>query len=209
MSGFRGSRDDQSNAQGVKIQNGMKKKDSLTQERVKELFDYDQTTGHLLRRVYIKGGGCVGSIVGCKNGAGYYQVCVDQKLYLVHRIIWLWNFGYFPEYFIDHKNGDKLCNTLDNLREVTPSCNMRNYKLPSDNNSGVKGVCWSTKDKCWIAAVRLNRKHNHLHMSKDFVEAVAHRLAAEECLDWSKCEDTSTAYQYMQKYIKELNETRN
>ncbi len=37
---------------------------------------------------------------------------------------------------------------------------------------------------------------------KDFTEAVAHRLAAEQALDWSGCDSSSPAYQYMQNYIE-------
>ena len=36
----------------------------------------------------------------------------------------------------------------------------------------------------------------------DLTEAVAHRLAAEQSMNWAGCESSSSAYLYMQKYLK-------
>lgn len=42
----------------------------------------------------------------------------------------------------------------------------------------------------------------YLSIFDDFTEAVAHRLAAEQCLDWDGCDSTSPAYLYMKEYLK-------
>lgn len=46
-------------------------------------------------------------------------------------------------------------------------------------------------------------KQIHIKTVHDFTEAVAHRLAAEQCLGYNSCDNQSSAYLYMQKYLKE------
>ena len=113
---------------------------SLTQGRVKELFDYDAKTGILTWRINRRGKAKVGDVAGVVNGEGYIKLSVDSKQYLAHRIIWLWVYGYLPEGNIDHVSRDRTDNRLCNLREISPSCNSKNSCVSVRNLSGVKGV---------------------------------------------------------------------
>lgn len=176
----------------------------LTQARVRELFDYDQKIGNLIRRTSQSSKNSVGDIVGYRGNNGYLYVRVDGRLYLVHRVIWMYVHGYFPEHYIDHINRDKCDNRLENLREATNKCNMRNSKLRSDNKTGITGIFLLKDRGKWLANIRVDNKTKFLGEFIDFTEAVAHRLAAEECLFWSRSNSNSTAYQYMQNYLKEI-----
>lgn len=111
----------------------------LTQEIVRELFDYDCDTG-ILTRTNFDPGSRSGCIAGGLGSSGYLVVCVNYKSYLVHRIIWLWMEGYLPENQIDHINRDRLDNSWSNLREISPSCNTRNSTPVINRSSGVRGV---------------------------------------------------------------------
>ena len=133
---------------------------------------------------------------------GYLVVRVNGKLYYSHRLIWLWFHGYFPEHGIDHINRVRSDNRLENLREVSQTCNLRNCGLSVKNTSGVKGVCWVTRYGKWKARVRVANKVKNLGHHKTFTEAVAHRLAAEQCLNWEGCDSNSSAYRYMKEFIK-------
>ena len=42
-----------------------------------------------------------------------------------------------------------------------------------------------------------NRAQKHLGICEDFIEAVAHRLAGEQAINWSGCDSTSPAYLFM------------
>lgn len=80
--------------------------------------------------------------VGKRAGSlsyGYYKVAVFQKCLAVHRIVFLYHKGYLPPE-IDHINGDKLDNRIENLRASDKVTNKWNAKISKDNKTGVKGV---------------------------------------------------------------------
>lgn len=88
----------------------------LTQERVKELFNYDPDTGRLTWR---SKHGCrtSGQFAGCHfkaNNTGF-RVSLNHKSYAVHHIAWLWMTGEPVDEYLLHKNGDPLDNTFANL----------------------------------------------------------------------------------------------
>lgn len=180
----------------------------LTQERVRFLLDYDPLTGIATRKVTTHYNSKVGNVINKVNKVGYITLCIDGKTYSLHRIIWLWMYGYLPENVVDHIDRCKINNEISNLREVAQSCNAKNSCLSNRNTSGVKGVSWDKSKNAYCVSVTVTikgiKKHRFIGRKRDFIEAVAHRLAAEECLDWPGCDNDSTAYQHMQNYLQEL-----
>ena len=60
---------------------------------------------------------------------GYLSVIVDGKQLLVHRIIYEMHHGEIPNgHEIDHIDGDKKNNNIDNLRAVSRAVNSRNKR---------------------------------------------------------------------------------
>ena len=128
----------------------------LTQERLKELFDYDQKTGNLIRKANIGK-----KIAGSIRENGYLVVTVDRKSYPVHRLIWLWHHGFITKSDLDHINNDRADNRIENLREATRSENMQNEKRArSTNKIGLLGV--SKNNGRWRAQIWLNYKKTHI-----------------------------------------------
>lgn len=109
----------------------------LTQERVRELFEYRED-GCLIRRV-AKSNTKVGDVAGNLRGDGYLQVTIDRQGYLLHRTVFLYHHGYLPENDLDHIDQDRTNNRIENLREVSRACNLRNTSNRCTNTSGVKG----------------------------------------------------------------------
>lgn len=210
MSGNQESNIGQQPAQIANQGSGTKKRarrKDLTQKLVKELFDYNHETGTLTWRLARSNRIKVGDVVGSLGAGGYYMVNLNKIPRLVHRVIWLWFYGYSPEFHIDHINRVKTDNRIVNLREVGQSCNARNTPNFITNSSGVKGVSWFERDSKWRPRIQLpggTEKTRTLGYHEDFTEAVAHRLAAEQCLEWEGCDCNSPAYQYMQNYLQEL-----
>ena len=133
----------------------------MKQARLKQLLEYEPTTG-LFRWREHRGNVAAGQIAGCDDANGYRTIRIDKRIYLAHRLAWLYINGQFPSAYIDHVNGDPSDNRIANLRCATRSENMRNRKHNSNNTSGFKGVSWNKSVKKWQAAIRLNGKRHHL-----------------------------------------------
>lgn len=172
------------------------KKRKITQDRLIELFDYNEKTGLFKRRVGIKGS-ATGSIAGCSRRGGYVMICVDYEQMFAHRLAWLYVHGYMPENEIDHIDGDPSNNSISNLREASHQCNMRNLKIDKRNKSGVTGVSWKKRDKLWCAAISSDGKHHVLGHFKDKDEAVISRWKGEKKYGYPRCNTTSSAYNYL------------
>jgi len=173
----------------------------ITQEELKSVLKYDQETGRFTWLVPRRSGSIkAGTEAGSVTNQGYVHVQIGRMRYLAHRLAWLYTYGFFPENSIDHINRKRDDNRLENLREVSNSCNIRNSKSRINNTSGVRGVCWDKASQRWQADIKVNGKKIGLGRNECFVEVVAHRLAGEQAVEWAGCDSTSDAYKYMQAY---------
>jgi hypothetical protein len=131
----------------------------ITQEKLHELFEY-RDDGTLIRKVNIQSMARKGDAAGSVGGDGYTRISIDYKRYLLHRLIFLYHYGYLTHGLqIDHIDADKSNNRIDNLREVTGSQNMYNSKIRSNNKSGVKGVYWNEARRKWYPQIKVNGKY--------------------------------------------------
>ena len=126
----------------------------LTQKDVQEYFDYKD--GILYWKVKAARRVTVDSPAGSFDpSTGYHKVHILKKFHKTHRVIFLYHHGYLPD-FVDHIDGDKLNNKIENLRVATRSQNAMNQKISTRNKSGTKGVMWLKRDKKWLVALRVN-----------------------------------------------------
>lgn len=170
-----------------------------TQEIVRLLFDYEPETGVMTRKIGRSGcKGQAGEKLTRLNDNGYLCVRVGSQTLPVHRVIWLWFYGYYPENLIDHVNRVRDDNRIINLREVSIVCNSRNRTVNKTSASGIKGICFRESLGKYQPYISVGRKY-YLGNFTDLTEAVCHRYAAEQCLDWNACDSDSTAYQYLKE----------
>ncbi len=179
----------------------MKKSKKLTQEKLKELFFYDPLVGYFTRKCDRGNRWYKGDIAGY-IGDRYLRIQIEGKNYQAHRLAWLYVYGYFPESDIDHIDRNKTNNKIANLRGVSRSCNIRNTGNTVTNTSGVKGVSYYKSRNRWVVRIRNGKIEKHVGYYKNFDNAVCARLAAEQCLNWSNCDSSSPAYQYVQEMLK-------
>jgi HNH endonuclease len=127
----------------------------LTQETVRELFDY-RADGRLIWKV---GGGRwgkshpPGSVAGTES-RGYILIRYNDILYRAHRLIWVWHYGPLSQE-LDHINGNGLDNRIENLRAVTRSQN--NW-----NREGIRGTSFIKATRKWRASIYVGDRQKHL-----------------------------------------------
>ncbi|MFP5340357.1 MAG: HNH endonuclease signature motif containing protein, partial [Gammaproteobacteria bacterium] len=101
----------------------------LSQDRLKQLLNYDPETGRFSWKVSARtkrpdrpfGAGCL-------SPAGYVVLRVDQKLYPAHRLAWLYMNGSWPSKDLDHIDGRRVNNAIANLREAEQVENQQNRR---------------------------------------------------------------------------------
>ena len=157
----------------------------LTVDLLNHLFEYDKETGNLIWKIKPSSRGHsvkVGYIAGTLKSHGYLCVGINYNSYRAHRLIFLMHKGYLPK-TIDHINGDKLDNRIENLRAATVGQNQHNRKTNANNTSGYKGVSWNKAQKKWVARITLERKNIHLGYFANVEEAAEVVRKAREELD--------------------------
>ena len=153
----------------------------ITQEELKALVRYVPATGNLIRRVAMGSRGKVGDVIGTLYKNGYLRTQINGSTYTVHALVWLYHKGRLPCLDIDHINGNRADNRIENLREVTRSVNMQNLrKAPVHNKSSkLLGVKLHSKGKRWQAQIQVDKKQIYLGLFDTKEEAHAAYLSAK------------------------------
>lgn len=115
----------------------------------KELLDYSDG---ILRWKISLGSVSAGTLAGYRGAGGYIIVKINGKNAYAHRIVYEMHNGDIPNGLeIDHINGIRHDNRIENLRAVSKSVNQLNKAKQGNNTSGVTGVCWHTRTGKWQA----------------------------------------------------------
>lgn len=146
----------------------------LTQARLRELLDYNPTTGLFTRLVQRRGPRShVGAVAGCDNGQGYIRIYVDGKGYKAHRLAWLWMTGEWPPADIDHDGLNRSDNRWKTLRAATRSQNCANRRAFKNSASQIKGVSFNRRAARWVAQIQVRGRKIGLGYFDDPAEAAA------------------------------------
>lgn len=139
---------------------------TLLQINLHEIFEYKD--GTLFWK--ISKSGIKSKKAGYTQSHGYKKVTLYGKPYFIHRIIFLMHYGFLPK-VVDHIDGNKANNFLNNLREADHSKNVLNTKKSNANTSGVKNVHWSKISKKWFARITINKKRKYVGYFDDLLLA--------------------------------------
>lgn len=158
--------------------------DDLSAARAREVLDYDPLTGVFIRKVRLAQRHQVGDradfIVTGGQLKGYSRISVDGKRYLAHRVAWLYVHGDWPAGLLDHKNGLKSDNRIDNLRPADHRLNNENQRGPrADGSSGYLGVHWDRLTEKWRARVTTGGRSIHVGLYDSAEEAHAAYVTAK------------------------------
>lgn len=109
--------------------------------KLKLYLEYDETSPSCLRwKGKTSHGSKVqkGDVAGSLDiSDGYWKIHGFGNHYKVHRLVWFFNYGKIPEgLWIDHINGIRNDNRIENLRVVIPELNGRNRSKNKNNTTG-------------------------------------------------------------------------
>lgn len=167
-----------------------------SQEKLKLMFDYRPESGELIWKARTpdmfpdtagrtKEHACAqwnsrwaGKPALSKAWNGYRGGSLNYKYVSAHRVIWKLVHGVDAE-VIDHINGVRDDNRLENLRSVSYTENARNRRLGKNNTSGVLGVHFSKRTGKWAVNIGLGSFE-----TKE--EAIAARNSAQALLGFHK-----------------------
>ena len=150
-----------------------------SQEELHKLFEYKE--GNLYWKIKTNRSMKIGSKAGTLSSKGYIVVRFDNVDYKMHRIIWVYHYNAIPNNLqIDHIDGNKANNIIENLRLATHSQNKANNKRAQRNSkSNILGVSWCKITNKWKAQIKKNNKSINLGCFVNQEDAVATRKAAE------------------------------
>lgn len=120
------------------------------------------------------------------QGQGYLCSAIYHASYRAHRVAWAIHFGQWPQFEIDHINGDRQNNRIANLRAATATENNRNLAKPKNNTSGAVGVTWCPRSGKWQARIVVSNVAKSLGYHNSFEDALAARQSAEIAYGFSE-----------------------
>lgn len=112
------------------------------------------------------------------DASGYRSGTVFNRKVYAHRAVIALITGAWPD-SVDHINGDRSDNRIENLRSVNHATNLRNTKRRADNMSGHCGVFWIKRDRKWQAKIRVDQRQIYLGRFERLDDAVTARKEAE------------------------------
>lgn len=137
-------------------------------EKLRKILRYDPSTGILWwmlrddvpKQVNTRLAGKVAFT--SVNDKGYLHGGIHGRSYVAHRVAWALHYGEWPVNHIDHINGVRTDNRIENLRQATNSQNLMNRGKQENNTSGYKGVYFNKEKNKWQAHIHSGGENIYL-----------------------------------------------
>ena len=140
----------------------------ISQKQLKEYLEYRD--GHLWW-IVPRGRVIKGQRFGNLSKTGYIEGQIFGVRTLEHRLVWFYHHEYWPE-SLDHINGNKIDNRIENLRECDKVTNSYNSGSHKDSKSKFRGVSWHKQRGKWTARYMSgDKKYKHLGLFDTEIEA--------------------------------------
>lgn len=144
--------------------------DDMNFECASAHLSYSAATGQLvwrgIQKFYLKG-----REAGAIEAGGYRVIKIKGRTFKAHRLAWLLHYGEWPSQRIDHIDGDKSNNRVNNLRLATQQQNMMNQRPKATNLNGYKGITYQKSHQSWLAQLTVAGKNLNLGRYKDPADA--------------------------------------
>ena len=140
----------------------------MTQELLKSILNYDKHIGIFTWKVKCNVMINIGDVAGSLKQTGYREIAYKQKWYREHKLAFIYEHGYFPK-LIDHINGEKADNRIENLREATQSQNQFNSQRINKHNT--RNVRFRKDRNKWVITFYTNNTPKQYGSFDNFDEA--------------------------------------
>ncbi len=135
----------------------------ITQERLKDVLNYDSESGIFTWKKKTNRNILIGSVAGAGHSGGYITISIDGKRYYAHRLAWLYVYGTWPDSQIDHVDNNKINNKISNLRDVCAGLNSQNkIRCQRNNSTGMLGVARCSNSNKFAAYICTNGSKKYL-----------------------------------------------
>ena len=137
------------------------------------------------------------------NSLGYCQVKFNGRMVYYHTIVWCLSTGKdIPQGLeIDHINGNKIDNRIENLRLVTSRGNNQNREKHRDGE--LVGCYYHKRDKKFIANIRISGKKIHIGLFE--TEKEAHKAYTIACKHIRNYVDNKSFRELIKKEMEKNN----
>jgi hypothetical protein len=141
----------------------------ITRERILHLFLYDGSRGQFywlnppVQNQYL-----LGELVGSLQKNGELVAGIDNKLFKIHRLIWFLEYGTWPK-MIDHLNGVRSDNRIENLRGVDSRANQQNRYYHREGR--LVGAGFHKQHRRWRSSIMISGRTKHLGYFETEMEA--------------------------------------
>ena len=151
-----------------------------TFERRNDVFSYVAGRVFWKKRPSIKSvRAVVGSEAGCQHHDGYRYIQLDGCLIPTHHVVWMLHNGDYPAKLLDHANGNRSDNRIENLRIATACENSTNRASAISSTSTHLGVHFRMDCGLWRAQISKSGKRIHLGLfDSEIAAARAYNEAA-------------------------------
>lgn len=152
---------------------------------VLQSLDYNKETGDVVWRS--RGvGRRKNKCAGYKRKDGYIDIDISingsVSRLKAHRVAWFLHHGYWPKNVIDHINGNRHDNRIENLRDVSHQENIQNISLISKRSrTGHIGVI-DKGDGAFMALIEVDGREIHLGTFDSIKEAIASYVTAKKLI---------------------------
>lgn len=137
------------------------KRKNYEKELLRLRYDYSEEKGGLINKIEFNWKNKVGERIGYIHSRGYVHVNIKGMVYKEHILVWNYFNGDVPnDMQIDHIDGNRSNNRIENLRICSSFDNQHNRKKNKNNTSGYKGVT-KVKNR-WTAEIMCNSTKHRL-----------------------------------------------
>lgn len=133
----------------------------LTRQRILHLLHVDVESGKLFWKNHEQRPDLIGQEAGHIN-EGYRRLSIDGHEVYASQIIWFIRRREWPKFTLDHRDTDKLNDSISNLRKATKAQNAFNSAMNARNTSGFKGVSFCRSTNKWRASIRIAGREKNL-----------------------------------------------